>query len=121
DCSRTGNRRIDCMDFKFSGEDRAFREAARDWLADNVPKERRPLRGEALRAFDLAWQRRKYEGGYAAVSWPRAYGGMGLSLVQQMIWFEECARARAPSFGILSIALGHAGPTIISHGAEAQR
>lgn len=109
------------MDFKFSGEDRAFREAARDWLADNVPKERRPLRGEALRAFDLAWQRRKYEGGYAAVSWPRAYGGMGLSLVQQMIWFEECARARAPSFGILSIALGHAGPTIISHGAEAQR
>jgi len=109
------------MDFKFSAEDTAFRDAARDWLADNVPRERRPLRGSALRDFDLAWQRRKYEGGYAAVSWPRACGGMGLSPVQQMMWFEECARARAPSFGILSIALGHAGPTIIAHGTEVQR
>jgi alkylation response protein AidB-like acyl-CoA dehydrogenase len=109
------------MDFRFSAEERSFRADVRDWLATNVPAERRPLRGPELRAFDLAWQRRKFEGGYAAVSWPKDYGGRGLSLIQQMIWFEECARARAPSYGILSIALGHAGPTIAAHGSDEQR
>lgn len=109
------------MDFRFSAEERSFRAEVRDWLATNVPEERRPLRGPELRAFDLAWQRRKFDGGYAAVSWPKDHGGRGLSLIQQMIWFEECARARAPSYGILSIALGHAGPTIAAHGSDEQR
>ena len=109
------------MEFSFSSADNQFRAAARDWLADNAPRTRRPLRGPDLRAFDLAWQRRKYDAGYGAISWPKAHGGAGLSLVQQMIWYEECARAVAPSVGILSIALGHAGPTIATHGTEAHK
>jgi alkylation response protein AidB-like acyl-CoA dehydrogenase len=109
------------MDFTFSAEDEDFRAAARDWLADNVPRERRPLRGPAVRAFDLAWQRTKHASGYGAVSWPVECGGAGLGPVRQMIWYEECARAGAPSVGILSIALGHAGPTIVALGDAWQK
>ena len=109
------------MRFAFSPEDENFRAAARDWLADNVPRGTRPLRGPALRDFDLAWQRTKFAGGYGAVSWPVECGGAGLGPVRQMIWYEECARAGAPSVGILSIALGHAGPTIVAMGDAAQR
>ena len=74
-----------------------------------------------MREFDLDWQRRKHAAGWGAISWPTAYGGAGLSLVQQMIWFEEAARADAPGLGSLNVALTHAGPTLIEFGSEAQK
>jgi alkylation response protein AidB-like acyl-CoA dehydrogenase len=109
------------MRFSFSAEEREFREMIRDWLYLHRPRTPRPVMGEAMKAFDLDWQRRKYEGGWGAISWPKAYGGAGLSLIQQMIWYEEAARAGAPGVGCLSIALGHAGPTVMSLGDEAQK
>ena len=74
-----------------------------------------------MRDFDLNWQRSKYEAGWGAISWPKAYGGGGLSLVQQMIWFEEAARAGAPGVGSLNVALTHAGPTLIEFAADEQK
>jgi alkylation response protein AidB-like acyl-CoA dehydrogenase len=109
------------MEFAFSAEENAFRAKARAWLAENAPREPRPDDGLPMRAFDLAWQKKKYEGGWAGISWPKEYGGLGLSLVQQMIWYEECARAGAPLEGCLSIALNHAGPTIIALGTDQQK
>jgi len=109
------------MEFQYSAEEREFRERVRLWLEDNKPREARPDDGMPMREFDLAWQRKKYEGGWAGIAWPTEYGGLGLSLVQQMIWYEECARARAPLEGCLSIALNHAGPTIIAVGTEEQK
>ena len=46
------------MDYQFSPEDLAFREEVRTWLAENAPRERRPIGGKVMRDFDLAWQRR---------------------------------------------------------------
>src|SRR5579859_7479792 len=109
------------MEFAFSGEEAEFRSRARTWLAENKPREPRPDDGLPMREFDLAWQKQKYEGGWAGISWPKEYGGLGLSLVQQMIWYEECARAGAPLEGCLSVALNHAGPTIIALGSEQQK
>jgi alkylation response protein AidB-like acyl-CoA dehydrogenase len=109
------------MDLDFSREDVLFREQARAWLLDNVPRERRPHSGEPMRAFDTAWQRRQFEGGWAGVSWPSAYGGLGLSLTRQLIWHEEYARADAPDNHLCFVALNHAGPTIIANGSEAQK
>ena len=79
-----------------SAELDAFREEVRDWLADNVPKEPRPHDGAAMRDFDLAWQRRQYDGGWAGISWPKAYGGRGASVLETLIWHEEYARAGGP-------------------------
>jgi alkylation response protein AidB-like acyl-CoA dehydrogenase len=109
------------MEFAFSAEEASFRKQARAWLEANRPSEPRPDDGMPMREFDLAWQKRKYEGGWAGIAWPREYGGLGLSLVQQMIWYEECARAGAPLEGCLSVALNHAGPTIIALGTDAQK
>ena len=109
------------MQFEFSAAERQFREKAREWLEANAPKERRPPHGAAMRAFDLAWQRAKYEGGFGAISWPKEYGGSELSPVEQMIWYEELSRARAPSVGCLSVALNHAGPTVMAMGTPEQK
>jgi alkylation response protein AidB-like acyl-CoA dehydrogenase len=109
------------MEFEFSAQEQAFRGEVREWLNTNVPRVKRPLMGAAMREFDLEWQRRKFDGGWGAISWPKEYGGSGLSLVQQMIWYEEVARADAPSVGCLSVALGHAGPTVMALGDETQK
>jgi len=98
-----------------------FREECRDWLAENVPRGRVPIEGEALRDFDLAWQRRQFDGGWAGVSWPTEYGGRGLSVIEQLVWLEEYARAGAPQSRSMFVALSHAGPTLIVRGSDAQK
>lgn len=108
------------MDLDWSSEDVRFREEARAWLDDNVPTERRPA-GQDGAAFDRAWQRRLHDGGWAGLSWPRDYGGRGLTLIQQMIWHEEYARSGGPHPGTLFVAQAHAGPTLIALGSEAQK
>jgi alkylation response protein AidB-like acyl-CoA dehydrogenase len=98
-----------------------FRAECRAWLADNVPRGAIPIEGEALREFDLGWQRRQYEGGWAGVSWPVDYGGRGLSVLEQLIWHEEYAYAGAPQSRSMFVALSHAGPTLIVKGSEAHK
>ncbi|AUW57120.1 acyl-CoA dehydrogenase [Sphingobium sp. SCG-1] len=109
------------MKIEFSAEERLFRERVRDWLVDHKPKAPRPPRGRAIRDFDLAWQKAKYEGGFGAVTWPKDYGGAGLSAVEQLIYFEELAKAGAPGVNSLSPALNHAAPTIIAAGSDEQK
>ena len=109
------------MDLEYSNEEKQFRERARQWLAENVPKEARPQDDVEGAKFDQAWQRRLYDGGFAGINWPTEFGGLGLSGVQQIIWFEELARAGAPSTGAMSIALNHAGPTLIVRGSDEQK
>jgi len=102
--------------------DARFREEARTWLEENRPRAPRP-HGDfaAERAYDLAWQRRQYEAGWAGLGWPVEHGGRGLSLVRQLIWCEEYARAGLPSFDACWLGLNHAGPTLMARGTEAQK
>jgi alkylation response protein AidB-like acyl-CoA dehydrogenase len=109
------------MDLHFTAEDEAFRDAARSWLKDNVFKERRPHGGEEMRAYDRAWQKCQFDAGWAGVSWPTDYGGMGLNLTRQLIWYEEYARAHAPDNHLCFVGLNHGGPTIIARGDEDQK
>ena len=98
--------------------DDEFRGRVRDWLHDNVPREEPPADRVARRAFDMAWQRVQFDAGYAGVSWPAEYGGCGLGLAQQLIWYEEYVRAHAPDIGCGFVGINHAGPTLIARGAE---
>lgn len=108
------------MNLDWSEDDRFFRERVADWLADNVPKQARP-EGMAAVEFDRAWQRTLHQGGWAGISWPQEFGGQGLSLTQQMIWYEESAKAGAPSAGVFFVAQMHAGPTLILLGTQDQK
>ena len=99
----------------------SFRAEVREWLEDNIPREKRPLEGLAQREFDCEWQRRQHAAGWAGIAWPREYGGRGMSLLEQLIWFEEYGRAGAPPPGAMFIGLSHAGPTLIIKGSDEQK
>ena len=111
------------MDLRFSDEDRDFRARARQWLAANVPSTPRPAGGHSASQFDRDWQRKLYEHGWAGVAWPKEFGGMGLSGLQQVIWYEELSRAHAPAAHVSTayVAQMHAGPTVIARGTEEQK
>jgi alkylation response protein AidB-like acyl-CoA dehydrogenase len=108
------------MDFSYSPAEEAFRSELRAWLAANVPRESLPLTLDAEAAYLTRWQRTLYDGGWAAVHWPRAYGGRGASLTETAIFQEELARARAPQM-MNRVGINNVGPTLIAHGSEAQR
>jgi alkylation response protein AidB-like acyl-CoA dehydrogenase len=107
--------------------DEAFRGEVRTWLSDNLTGDFAGLRGlggsgREDEAFDerLAWNRHLAAHGWTCVGWPTEYGGRGLSLGQQVIFYEEYARSGAPTrvnhFGEELI-----GPTILAFGTEAQK
>ncbi|HVW79932.1 MAG TPA: acyl-CoA dehydrogenase family protein [Mycobacteriales bacterium] len=109
------------MELALSAEDLVFRQAARDWIEANFPREPRPNDGPAMREFDLEWQRRQWAGGWAGVAWPAQYQGRGLPVLHQLIWLEECARIGAPDIDSRFVAINHAGPTLIANGTEEQK
>ncbi len=115
------------MDFSLTLDQEAFRERVRAWLELNIPRQwvrqamgssevPRPEAYEFLRE----WQRKLWEAGFIGLTWPKEYGGQGLSFVEEMILHQEMALVKAPS--ILNIlGVGMAGPTIIAYGTEAQK
>ena len=112
------------MNLDLTAEEQAFREEARTWLRDNLPTEPRPPEGQEMREFDLAWQHTLYEGGWAGISWPVEYGGRGLNDIQQMIWYEEFAKADPPftlNNSCTFVGNLHGGPTLIACGDEEQK
>lgn len=107
------------MDLTFSETELAFRDELRAWLADNHPGDAPEGEDESY-AYRRAWQRTLYDAGWAAVHWPREYGGRDASLVEAAIFNEELARARAP-FPANVLGLLLAGPTIMTWGDEDQK
>ncbi len=110
------------MQLRDSPEEAAFRDEVRAWLADNLPDDLRGRRGGAARfeAWGREWSRKLGEAGYAALTWPKEYGGGGAPYSHQAILLEELAKAQAPGH-IGVIGLGMAGPTIIVHGTDEQK
>src|SRR5437867_1702720 len=109
------------MHLRFSPAEEAFRAAARAWLEANLPRGPRPTELGARAAYDRAWQRRMYDDGWAGIAWPRAHGGRGATLMEQLVWCEEYARAGAPDISTLFVGLNHAGPTLVACGSEEQK
>ena len=100
----------------------SFRREARAWLEANVPTESPPEDGPASREYVLAWQRTQARGGWAGIAWPKDVGGRGLSILEQIVWFEEYARAGGPSpLNASFVGLNHAGPTLIACGTPEQK
>jgi alkylation response protein AidB-like acyl-CoA dehydrogenase len=111
------------MDLNLTVEEEQFRDELRSWLEANVPKDWSEWREKPIEEsfpYLKAWQRKLYEGGWAAVSWPKEYGGRGASLMQQSIFWEEMSRVEAPPMAN-SLGLGLIGPTIIAYGTDAQK
>jgi alkylation response protein AidB-like acyl-CoA dehydrogenase len=115
------------MDLSLTPDQEALRTEVRAWLEANMPREwtRRVLatsdvpRPEAYE-FLRDWQRRMHEGGFIGLTWPKEYGGRGLTFMEELIVQQELALAKAPP--VLNIlGVGMAGPTIIAYGTEEQK
>ena len=116
------------MDFNDSPEEAEFRARTRAFLDKTVPR-RKP--GEVAgyrRGQDApdaivsarAYQRAKYDAGFAGISWPKEWGGQGGSQIQQVIFNQEEAQYKTLA-GIFTIGLGMCMPTICTWGTPEQR
>lgn len=113
------------MDVEYPQQAEAFRDRIRRFLAEHLPQSwpgGGALAPEERETFAHRWRQILADRGLVAVSWPREYGGAGLSVIEQVVLAEEFARAGAPEppendrFGIELI-----GNTLIALGSEAQK
>jgi alkylation response protein AidB-like acyl-CoA dehydrogenase len=118
------------MDLTYPPEAEEFRGEIRRWLEENLPEgwfgpdgERDPdfhLEGDERTRFNKEWTGRLQEGGWICATWPREYGGKGLTTMEGVVLNEEFDRAGAPLradfFGDTLV-----GPTILQWGTEEQK
>jgi alkylation response protein AidB-like acyl-CoA dehydrogenase len=111
----------------FSPEDEQFRQEVASWLQANLTGEFEKLRYRGGPGDEhmfpeerKVWEQKLAEGGWTCVGWPKEYGGRGCTIEQQVIFFEEYARAGAPG-RVGHIGEGLAGPTIIAFGTQEQK
>ena len=118
------------MDFRDNPEEATFRTEVREFIAreyagDGAEGEARGAAqaaaqgGPEAMARYQAWMKKLARKGWIAAAWPKEYGGAGMTIMQQFIFNEELALARAPRPGGIGIAM--AGPTIIVYGTEEQK
>jgi len=114
------------VNLSFSAAEEAFRAELRSWLQANMPDgwggstqpEFDSLADEV--AFLRTWQHTLADGDWIGIHWPTEYGGRGASVVDNYIFQEEIAAARAPEI-IGRIGVNLVGPTLIAHGTEEQK
>jgi alkylation response protein AidB-like acyl-CoA dehydrogenase len=114
------------MDFRLTPEQEAFRAEVRAWLSANLPPDwaERSVVSEVPRSelyeFGRRWQRKLHEAGLLGLTWPKEYGGRGLTWMEELLLHEELVLHRAPP-PLNVLGLGMAGPTIIAYGTDAQK
>jgi alkylation response protein AidB-like acyl-CoA dehydrogenase len=112
------------MDLSYPVETEPFRAEIRQWLVDNLPDgwgtEGFSMSRDEKKAFNQEWVKKLYDGGWICASWPKEYGGKGLTLMESVVLNEEFARAQAPLradfFGDTLV-----GPTILQWATEEQK
>ncbi len=104
------------MDFKDTAEEAAFRKEARAWLKANRLKKKEMAEMNGMEAAKT-WQKRKYDAGWACITWPKEYGGRGASPIENVIWNQEESKYDLPQ-GVFSIGQGMAAPTLMTWGSE---
>ena len=106
------------MDFSYPPEAEAFRAELRAWLAANLDERFRAASADL--ALRKEWNARLADAGFAAIHWPREYGGRGAGLIEQVVWVEEMHRAGAPPT-VNPIGLANIAPALMAHGTAAQQ
>lgn len=118
--------------FADAPDDAVFRAELRAWLdrhaARKTPEQQLASFGAIVSAEDdphwvtrsKVWQRTLAEDRWAAITWPRAWGGRDATPVQAWIYAEEMAGYDVPQ-GLYTIGLGMIGPTILTHGTDDQK
>ena len=112
------------MELDYAPEDEAFRAEIRSWLHENLPKgwfePGFEMSNDERKKFNDEWPSKLFKGGWICATWPKEYGGKGLSTMQGVVLAEEFANAKAPMradfFGDTLV-----GPTLLQWGSEEQK
>ncbi|MES2341518.1 MAG: acyl-CoA dehydrogenase family protein [Pseudomonadota bacterium] len=115
------------------GDIEAFRKDVRAWLEANYPAELRDPKAktdpEAVwggRAFaggddpQAVWTKRMGEKGWTTPTWPKEYGGGGLSPQEARVLDQELAAGRYRP-GVLAFGIWMLGPVLLEYGSEEQK
>jgi alkylation response protein AidB-like acyl-CoA dehydrogenase len=116
------------MNFDDTPQEAAFRAEARQWIDAHAPKQyeaelaksslgRIKLRNADIVEVAKAWQKKKSDGGWVCLHWPKEYGGRGATPVERVIWQQE----EGIYFKLTSpfqIGEGMCGPTVMAYGSE---
>jgi alkylation response protein AidB-like acyl-CoA dehydrogenase len=104
-----------------------FRGRARAWLAANAPRRatddeaEADSRGQAaVLAEQKEFQAKLYDAGFAGITWPKEYGGQGLTVAEQIAWSQEARDYDLPN-GAFFIGISMPGNTLLELGTEEQK
>ncbi|MFI5046270.1 MAG: acyl-CoA dehydrogenase family protein [Acidimicrobiia bacterium] len=92
----------------------AFRARARRWIESTLPSDDDPP------ADARTLQRTMFDCGFAGIPFPTEYGGAGLTLEHQQVFYDTAAdlRRQTPTGSLLRVSLFMLGPTILDHGSD---
>ena len=107
----------------------AFRAEAREWLEANFPKslgkdqdgQQAALMGGGAQSDDWKlWKERMGAKGWGTPTWPKQYGGGGLSPAEARVLQQEMGKIGAVN-PIGGMGVGMFGPTLLEYGTEEQK
>jgi alkylation response protein AidB-like acyl-CoA dehydrogenase len=115
------------MDFRFTPEQEAFRKGFIAWLdgylatIGDTSRFRVEEDAEEWNKAHRRFQKALFDAGYAGLHYPKAYGGQGKTLAEEVILqqtiAERCMELKVPGV----ITFGMAAPTILMCGTEEQK
>jgi len=119
------------MDFNDTPEEAAFRKEVHAWLEANAEKKQHDEAAvfgptaelkTSQKSIDASrtWQGKKFQGGWAGITWPKAYGGRGGTAMENIVFRQEESLFKVPE-DVFGLGIGLAAPTIMVHGTEAQK
>ena len=109
------------MNLEFTNEQLAFRDEARNWLAENIPAEPLPPM-DTPEGFEShrEWEGVLHDARWSVVAWPEAYGGRSVGLVEWLLFEEEYYQSGAPG-RVNTNGISLLGPTLYAFGTETQQ
>ena len=107
------------MYIDLNSEQKALRQQLRDYF-DNLmtPEVRDQVKGMEGGAKYRELVRQIGKDGWLGVGWPKAFGGGGMTMIEQMIFLEEQRRSGAP-FPFVTVST--VGPALMDFGTEEQK
>ena len=109
------------MDFSFTDEQNKFRQQVRNFLEHEIEKGYwQPTCDAWVQGFDPEFSKRVAQKGWIGLTWPKEYGGQGLSYIDRLILTEEMLRYGAPA-ACHWFADRQIGGSIVTYGTDEQK
>ena len=109
------------MDFGFTEEQNKFRQEVRNFLEEEIKKGYwEPTCDSWIQGFDPEFTKRVAQRGWIGLTWPKQYGGQGLSYIDRLILTEEMLRYGAPA-ACHWFADRQIGGSIVTYGTDEQK